>query len=155
MTDGPLVYLDANPFIYSVEGEPLISEPIQSFFRSLQERPGSAATSELTLAEVLAPSSQGRKRHPDWKRQYLDLIVWSRFINLKPVSRNVLYETANLRATRATAGLKLPDAIHLATALISGCSFFVTGDRRIPVPDGMQRMKPDEASLTEIIESLR
>jgi predicted nucleic acid-binding protein len=132
MTSRPLVYLDANPFIYALEGAPAISAPIKTLFEALRTRPGAGVTSELTLAEVLAPS-KGRKRTPQLKRAYLDLMVWSRFIDLQPVSRAILYETVNLRATRATAKLKLPDAIHLATAI---------------------RGKPDASSVAQIIKDL-
>src|SRR3990170_6382845 len=97
MTTKPLVYLDANPFIYALEGAPAISAPIKDLFEVLRTRPGAGITSELTLAEVLAPS-KGRKRTPQLKRAYLDLMVWSRFIDLQLVSRGLLYETVNLRA---------------------------------------------------------
>ena len=153
MTSEPLVYLDANPFIYALEGAPMIAAPAQTLFEALRARPGAGVTSELTLAEVLAPS-KGRKRTPQLKRAYLDLMVWSRFIDLRPISREVLYETVNLRTTRATAKLKLPDAIHLATAIGNQCRFFVSGDKDIPVPRGMIHAKPDASSVARIVETL-
>jgi predicted nucleic acid-binding protein len=153
MTVRPLVYLDANPFIYALEGAPAISAPIKTLFEALRAWPGAGITSELTLAEVLAPS-KGRKRTPLLKRAYLDLMVWSRFIDLQLISRGVLYETVNLRATRATAKLKLPDAIHLATAIRGQCRFFLSGDKSIPVPRGMARAKPDMSSVADIIKVL-
>ena len=47
------IYIDANPFIYVVEGRDALAAPIKALFASLRERPGLAVTSELTLAEVL------------------------------------------------------------------------------------------------------
>jgi predicted nucleic acid-binding protein len=41
--------------------------------------------------------------------------------------RDVLIEAARLRAN---VNIKLPDAIHAATALLTQCSTFVTNDRR-------------------------
>src|SRR3954471_24626301 len=111
MTNGGPVYLDANVFIDLIEGDDTISTPIEPLVQTLRQQPGSAITSELTLAEVLAPS-KGRKRPPHVKRLYLNLLVWGRFIDLHPVSRGVLYETANLRATKATSKMKLLDAIY-------------------------------------------
>lgn len=154
MTDAVLLYLDTNVFIELVQGEPAISAPIQSLFKALRDRPRTAIMSELTLAEVLAPS-KGRKRRPDLKRRYLDLIVWGRFVDLHAISRSILYETANLRATRSTAKLKLPDAIHLATAIRAGCGFFVSGDRSIPTPGAMRGVRPDAGSIEEILSALR
>jgi predicted nucleic acid-binding protein len=154
MTNGGPIYLDANVFIDFVEGNETISTPIDPLMQSLKRRPGSAITSELTLAEVLAPS-KGRRRHPPTRRLYLDILVWGRFIDLYPISRSVLYETANLRATATTSKLKLLDAIHLATAILAGCPLFVSRDRGIPMPTGMQRVEADAASVPGIVTSLR
>jgi predicted nucleic acid-binding protein len=49
-----------------------------------------------------------------------------------PISRQILEAAAQIRAA---SGLKTPDAIHAATALIEGCTLFVTNDaafRSIP-----------------------
>lgn len=155
MTDAPLMYLNTNVFIDFIQGDPEISAPVQVLFESLREKPFSAITSELTLAEALAPSSKGRKLRPDLKRQYLDLIVWGRFIGLEPISRRVLYESVALRATRATGKLKLPDAIHLATAILGGCRLFISRDRDIPMFTGMRRVEVDPTSVAELVEVLR
>jgi len=155
MTEGAVVYLDANVFIDFIQGEAELSEPARVLFETLRKRPFSAITSELTLAEVLAPSSKGRKLWPDLKRQNLDLMVWSRFIGLEPISRSVLYESVALRSTKATGRLKLPDAIHLATAILGRCRLFISRDRGIPTPTGMRRVVVDSASLVEIAEALR
>jgi predicted nucleic acid-binding protein len=103
MTNGGPIYLDANVFIDFIEGDETISNAIEPLVRKLRQQPGQAVTSELTLAEVLAPS-KGRKRPPHIKRLYLNLLVWGRFIDLHPISRGVLYETAKLRATRQPLG---------------------------------------------------
>ncbi len=50
-----------------------------------------------------------------------------------PITQAVLEEAANLRAT---LGLRTPDAIHLAAALLNGCALLVTNDRAFRrVPD--------------------
>jgi predicted nucleic acid-binding protein len=75
MTDGtppPIVYVDANPFIYFIDGEEAVANRLRPFFELLRQKPGAAMTSELTLAEVLA------KARPDARRSYLNLIVWSK-----------------------------------------------------------------------------
>lgn len=62
-----------------------------------------------------------------------NLIFASPEMRLLPITHNVLVEAARLRAT--IHGLRTPDAIHAATALIEGCAMFVTNDvgfRRIP-----------------------
>jgi predicted nucleic acid-binding protein len=153
MTNGVPVYLDANVFIDFIEGNETISTPLDPLVRRLRQKPGQAVTSELTLAEVLAPS-KGRKRSPHIKRLYLNLLVWGRFIDLQPISRGVLYETAKLRATKATSRMKLLDAIHLATAVLTGCRIFVTRDRDIRVPQGMLLVEPNAGSVAKVIDAL-
>jgi len=153
MTNGGPVYLDANVFIDFIEGDETISTPIGPLVRRLRQKPGQAITSELTLAEVLAPS-KGRKRPPHIRRLYLNLLVWGRFIELHPISRGVLYETANLRATKTTSKMKLLDAIHLANAVLAGCRIFITRDRDIRVPQGMLLIEPSAGSVAKVIETL-
>ena len=54
-------------------------------------------------------------------------------VQMVPITQAVLEEAANLRAT---LGLRTPDAIHLATALLNGCALLVTNDRAFRrVPD--------------------
>ena len=153
MTNGARVYLDSNVFIDFIEGDETISAPIRPLVYRLRQAPGQAVTSELTLAEVLAPSA-GRKRSPHIRRLYLNLLVWGRVIDLRPISRAVLYETTKLRATKANSRMKLLDAIHLATAVLAGCRIFVTRDRKIRVPQGMVVVEPNGGSVKKVIEAL-
>ena len=54
-------------------------------------------------------------------------------LHLLPINQDVLREAARLRA--AIPGLRTPDALHAATALIADCTLFLTNDagfRRIP-----------------------
>ena len=114
---------------------------------------GIAVTSKITFAEVLAPSRRLDALSPSIKRRvYLDLLLWSKFIGLIPVSRSILIETANLRVV---APLKLPDAIHLTSAIQSGCRFFVSTDKDFSkLPVGMERVNFDEESLSRLIQEL-
>ena len=144
----PAAYLDANVFIDALEGSDEVSQPIKELFVAGRSRPGILVTSELTLAEVLGPS-RGQTRPAPLTRLYLDLMVWSRFIDLRPVSRTVLYETVELRKY---ATLKLPDAIHLATAILTDCSFFISRDQHFNrLPDWMEKIEPSPHSLTRVI----
>ena len=158
MTEKPstvAVYLDAMAFIFAIEGEPLYSGPSKLLLDRLRTRPGSGVTSELTLAEVLAGSDLPRS--PPIKRAYLDLIVWSKFLDLVPIGREILYESASLRfAHRQTHGrkLKLPDAIHLVTAIRRKCRYFVSADKGIKPPIDMKRIAPDADGVDEILKVL-
>ena len=147
-----IIYLDANSFIYAVEGDATTAEPIKTLFFALRQNPGMAITSELTLAEVLAPPDRKDALPLHVKRRlYLDLLVWSRFIDLKPVSRDVLYETADLRNV---AKMKLPDAIHLVTAIQNKCRYFVSKDRRLKIPRGMKLVPPDKNGIAQVLKEI-
>ena len=152
MTESGVAYLDTNVFIDAIEGPEAISAPMKALLEAGRAKRGAFVTSELTLAEVLGPSG-GQSLPVDLKRAYLDLIVWSGFVDLKPVTRDVLYETASLRQF---ARLKLLDAIHLATAVRSECRFFVSRDQDFKqLPIGMEKVTSDSPALDGLMEALR
>lgn len=158
MTDkatAPVVYIDANPFIYFIDGEEVVANRVRPLFSLLAERPGIAATSELTLAEVLA------KATPDARRSYFNLIVWSKIFQLHPITRDILIDTADYRrAARKTrpdgtkATLKIPDAIHIVTAARCQCRMFLSADEGLMTPAGMTTLKPNEDGLAELTRVL-
>jgi predicted nucleic acid-binding protein len=149
------VYIDANPFIYFIDGEEAVANRLKPFFELLREKPGLAMTSELTLAEVLA------KARPDARRNYFNLIVWSNLFKLQPVTRDILINTADYRrvnekprpdGTRAT--VRLPDAIHVVTAIQSRCSAFLSADIGLKLPDEMTAFRPNEAGIAELLRQI-
>jgi predicted nucleic acid-binding protein len=156
MTSGPpSVYLDSNAFIYFIEGEHVVANRLRPLFELLRNQPGRGATSELTLAEVLP------KARPDIRRSYLNLIVWSRFFHLEPVTREILIDTADYR--RATARTlrdgrtimpKLPDAIHMVTAIQIRCQAVLSADGSLRVPAGMAIFQPSEAGVSQLMQQL-
>ncbi len=75
-----IAYLDTNVFIDALEGEDSLSAPAGALFDAAGAMPGALVTSELTLAEVLAPKGQ-RTRPADLGRRYIDLIVWGGVID--------------------------------------------------------------------------
>lgn len=147
------IYLDTNFFIKAVEGLDEAAAPAKSLIAKMRQRPGIAATSEITFAEVLAPSRQVDGLPPQMKRRaYLDLLLWSGFVALIPVSRNILIETAKLRTT---GRFKLPDAIHLVSAIQVRCRFFVSADKDFDkMPEGIERLDCNHDSLPRLLEAL-
>ena len=146
---GALAYLDANFFIDFAEGTPEYAEPAKNLLLAMKGRDGVFATSELTLAEVLAPNESFAID----RRVYLNLIVWNPTISLIPVSRDILYETAELR--RFTRH-KLPDAIHVVTALRAKCRFVISRDKHMnKLPMGVTRLDPCPSTIAILNEALR
>ena len=128
VVDHSQIYLDSNVFIDLIEGVPSLADPMKRFFSLIQGRPKVACTSEIALAEVLAPSGEAGARSASLRRRYFQLMVWNPSISLRPVTRSVLYDTVELRKF---TGHKLPDAIHCATAIQGRCRFLMSRDQRM------------------------
>jgi predicted nucleic acid-binding protein len=140
------LYLDANVFIYAIEGNAEVSNPLRELFGLLRARPGTGVTSELTLAEVLPRANDVQRRN------YLDLIVWSRIFDLYPISRDILIETAEYRKVARMP--KLPDAIHVVTAIRAGCRTILSADSRLKLPEGYAAFLPNRETLSRLIREL-
>jgi predicted nucleic acid-binding protein len=129
---GRRVYLDTNIFIYAVEAVAEYAAAVEALFDLIEGGEIEAATSELTLAEALAkPFEAGR---PDSAQVYEAMLAPSSWLTVLPVERAILIEAARLQAALT---LRLPDAIHVATALAAGCNALLSNDRRIKVPAGL------------------
>ena len=80
-------------------------------------------TSELTLLEVLVKPLQAGDATT--ATLFRTVLKYTPDVQMLPITQSVLEEAANLRAT---LGLKTPDAIHVATALLDKSMLFVTND---------------------------
>ena len=121
--EGTRIYLDTNIFIYAVEGFDRFEEEISTLFSAVDRGKIEAITSELTLAEALVkPFEKGSERY---QQIYREALQDRASFHLLSITRSLLVESARLRAL---TGLRLPDAIHLATAREAGCSTLVTND---------------------------
>jgi len=124
------IYVDANVITYRVERtEPYLtaSTPL---WDALDHGTVQVETSELTLLEVLVkPLKDGNAA---LVALFRTVLLGTAGLRCLPVSLRVLETAADLRARY---GLKTPDAIHAATALLAGSVLFVTNDtgfRRVP-----------------------
>ncbi len=129
------VYLDANALIRFVETE---DELFDVLLDAARLREGRLCTSEFTLAEVLVMPL--RNNDDAMRTIYEALFASESEVEIIPVDRAVLCRSAKLRAF---AGGKAPDAIHVATAILAGCSIFVSSDQRIVLPHDMRRVDAD------------
>lgn len=129
---GRRVYLDANVFIYAVEHHPEHTAYLEALFDLLDRGLVDAFTSELTLAEVLAKPFE--QKRANLVQLYESMIAPSAWLTVVPVGRAVLVHAARLGPE---LGLKLPDAIHVASAATADCSTFLSNDRRLRLPSGL------------------
>lgn len=122
---GNRIYLDTNIWIYALEGYPAFIQDLTQLFQSIVQGNVIAVTSELSLAEALVKPLQNQ----DVAQQttYKEFISSSQNLSVFPISRDILIEAARIRAH---VHIKLPDAIHAATAILTRCSTFLTNDHR-------------------------
>ncbi|MBW4580242.1 MAG: PIN domain-containing protein [Tildeniella nuda ZEHNDER 1965/U140] len=130
---GDRIYLDTNIWIYALEGFPTFFQELTALFQSIDQGNLQAITSELTLAEVLVkPIQNGNSIQQD---TYKQAITSNSHLLVIPIQRELLINAAQLRVT---TNLKLPDAIHAATALATQCSTFLTNDLKFQNVSGLQ-----------------
>jgi predicted nucleic acid-binding protein len=117
-----LVYVDANPIIYSVEKHPVFGPLLQPLWQAAQAKSIEVGSSDLVLLEVLVgPLARGDAA----LEMAYDQALGGTDLRLLPVTQPILREAARLRAGTK---LKTPDAIHAATASAAGSVLFVTND---------------------------
>lgn len=158
------LYLDANILILLGEGKGEIANLLTDLVvaQEVSTLPF-LCTSELTLAEVLVRPYHDRDDR--LIEQYEGWLVPGGFMEIGPVHNSALRYAAVLRAQYKS--IKLPDAIHLSTAIGFGCSHFLSGDTRIPDqielfhtrwgitkgPAILDIVRPDPPALRAILEA--
>ena len=132
LNGGP-VALDTAVFIYYIEEHPLFLPLVEKIFVALDEERLIGVTSTITLLETLiVPIRAGNLTLAE---QYEGRLSHSRGLLLLDLDRPLVRLAAQLRALE---GLKTPDALQVAAALQTGCTTFVTNDRRIPAIGGLR-----------------
>jgi predicted nucleic acid-binding protein len=135
------VYVDSNVLIALLEQTVPEAGGLATLLSALADK-HSILTSEITLGEVLvAPLRVGDR---ELVETYMDLPEPRGPIEVVPVNQRIVLEAA---ALRARSSMRLPDAIHVATASIAGCSAFLSRDKRLHLPAAMQQIDATAASL--------
>jgi len=132
---GPLA-VDTAIFIYFIEEHPRFLSLLEPVFKQVDDGRRQLVTSALTLLEVLVvPYRSG-----DYllARRYEALLTGSRGVKIADISRDHLRAAAQLRAD---TGIKTPDSLQLVTALLAGCTSFLTNNRDLPAIPGLRVMQ--------------
>ena len=130
---GRKVYFDTHIFIHVLNGTPDLSAPCVQLLDACAQGAIQGITGDLTLAELLVlPLRQNNAAAVAAVRE---LLIDDGAITLLPHDRATFERAAALRAHH---GLKMPDALQMATALQAGAACLVSNDRRFPGVDGME-----------------
>lgn len=128
---GP-VALDTSIFIYFMERELKWLPVIRPLFAAAASGDSTLVTSSVTLLEVLVvPYRTGDMALAE---RYEALLTRGRGLALIEMDRPAMRAAAQLRAIY---GLRTPDALQVAAALISRSTAFVTNDTRLPKIKGL------------------
>ncbi|NWF92144.1 MAG: PIN domain-containing protein [Syntrophaceae bacterium] len=123
---GQKIAIDTMIFIYAFEEDPAHLPFLRPFFSALEKGEMEAVTSTVTITECLIQPY--RLKNFTLAAQYMALFRNFPHLSVIPVTDDIAERAALLRANR---NLKTPDALQLATALISGSSFFLTNDENL------------------------
>jgi len=132
------VYLDTSIFIYFVEHHSSYHKPCEQIFKAIETGSIKAATSTLTLLEILVQPYKLKKE--DIVLKFYSL--FTTYPNIKWI--DLTLSIADIAARfRAEYQLKTPDSIQIASAISSGATAFVCNDRVF------QKIKGIECLLVE------
>ena len=137
------IYTDSNFWIYCLEGTPEHRHIISMFLKSCLNKGVALYTSLLTLAECLVlPAKQDDQK---LKFDYIELFTGLKFLDLIPLETMTSMKTSTLKAKYQ---IPTPDCIHLATALVMECNYFITNDKNL------QKVKEIKTVTVEELKSL-
>lgn len=123
---GSKLYLDTAPFIYFLEKSSLYFDQIRDFFIACKNQGILLVTSAITIEEYCVfPLSQNDNQLVS----NFDLFLKGMNIEVVSVDKNIALRAAEIRAKYKS--FKALDALHLATAITSDCSVFVTNDKQL------------------------
>jgi predicted nucleic acid-binding protein len=130
---GRRAYLDVNVFIYALEAHPQYLRLVTERFEAIDRGQFMAVTSELSLAEALVKPCMDKRE--DLQAVYKSAIASTPYLDVPSISKEILVTSAGIRAE---TGLRLPDAIHMATARLTDCRVFLTNDLGVRAVEGVE-----------------
>lgn len=137
-----LLGIETAPFIYYTEHRVGYIEKMQSIFTHVRVRNIQVITSVITVTETLMKPL--KEQDMDLVGAYRRMLYSSEEIMLAPVTAQIADVAANLRARY---NLRTPDALHVATAIVSGCDTFLTNDTGIKRVTEINVLVLDELEL--------
>lgn len=135
--DGAWVTIDTAPIIYLMEDHPSLLQPYLPIFERIESGALQAVISSVTLAEFL--SGPLRDNDEILADRYYQVLTNSNNWHVQALDAPLSFTAARIRSRY---GLKLPDAIQVATAIYSQSYALITHDRdfdavtEIPVING-------------------
>ena len=147
MTEPRRVYLDSNVFIAAMENPGAHSDHAWWILNAVEELKIAGVTSEITLAEILVKPMELGDR--ELAAAYEQILAAGPNFEVLQVRRDILIEAARIRGRRSS--IRLPDAIHVATAVACACSHFISDDQRLHSVDGLKTLRINPFTVDDIL----
>jgi predicted nucleic acid-binding protein len=123
---GAVVTLDTAPIIYFLQDHPTFARRYAPIFEAVDRGELGVVISAVTLAEVLTGPLQAKDEV--LAARYRQTLTRSPGWQLWPVDEEVAAMAARIRAQYK---VRIPDAIQVATAIVSRCHALVTNDAEL------------------------
>lgn len=124
--DGSVIVADSAPIIYFLEDHATFGARFAPYFEAAEQGRLEIVISAITLAEVVAgPLQAGNEFLATRYEQALTTSLGWRVVS---VDQRVAVQAARLRSVYR---LRLPDAIQVATAILTGASALLTHDKTL------------------------
>jgi predicted nucleic acid-binding protein len=131
--------IDTSVFIFKVEAHAKYQKLVDNILRWVESSKGKAVTSTLTMLEVLVQPYR-----------VSDMVRVNKFYALLSTYPHLEWKEPSLELVdvaarpRAEYRLKTPDAIHVATAMVSGATGLVSKDPELKKVKGLDFLILDE-----------
>lgn len=139
MLKGQCVYIDANIFIYFLDGQAPFISMVTPLLEAVLEGEVIGFTGDAVLAEVMVhPYKFGNLATIE---QFKAFFAQDDFLTVLPHDSKAFDLASQLSGTK---GIKLVDSLHMATALQAGCTFMITHDKGMKPVDGIRIIQLSE-----------
>lgn len=120
------LYVDANVVIYFVEGDETHQKMADALFEYAEANGIALITSEIAVGECLYGAH--KRERSDSVERFEVIFDEVGIFHLVPVEIDIVKRAAKIGAKHR---IKLIDALHVVSAMETGCDVFVTNDRGI------------------------
>ena len=130
---GQSVYIDANIFIYFLDGEEPFLSKVIPFLEAVMDGDIIGFTGDAVIAEVMVhPYKFGNLSTIE---RFKAFFAQKDFLTILSHEAKAFDLAAQLSGTK---GMKLVDSLHMATAIQEGCSYMLTHDNGMKSVDGIR-----------------
>lgn len=130
---GQNVYIDTNLFIYFLDQNTIFFPIASRILEAAELGVFIAFTGDLTIAEALVKPY--KSKNTLLIEGFKDFFYAEDFLTIKSHNSDIFDLSSQIRAQH---NMKFADALHYATAIKSGCTFFITNDKGIRSTDELE-----------------